>query len=90
MQFGTVDTDAAGSGGGSTESAVTLTGDRFLETPGANVDGTLVSGVPVTGSRGLFRQRQVGLGLVDLLLLVLVLVDDGLDDCQRGLRLAHM
>lgn len=80
MQFRAVNTDAAGSGGGSTESAVALTGDRFLETAGANIDSTLIGGVPVAGSWGLVRQRQVGLGLVDLLWLVLVLVDDGLDE----------
>lgn len=80
MQFRAIDTDAAGSGGGSTESAVALARDGLLETTGANIDGALVGRVPVTGSRGLIGQRQVGLGLVNLLLLVLVLVDDGLDE----------
>lgn len=79
MQFGAIDTDAAGSGGGSTESAVALAGDGLLETARANVDGTLVGGVPIASGWGLLGQRQVGLALVDLLGLVLVLVDDGLD-----------
>lgn len=79
MQFSTVDTDTAGSGGGLAKSTVALAGTGPLETARANVDGTLVGGVPVASSRGLVWQRQVGLGLVDLLLLVLVLVDDGLD-----------
>lgn len=79
VQLRAIDTDAAGSGGGLAQSTVALTGDWGLETARANVDGTLVGRAPVAGSRGLLRQRQVGLGLVDLLGLVGVLVDDGLD-----------
>lgn len=79
VQFRAVDTDAALGGGGATESTVALAGDGLLESAGANVDGALVGGVPVASSWGLLRQGQVGLGLVDLLRFVLVLVDDGLE-----------
>jgi hypothetical protein len=78
VQLCTVDAGAAASSGGTTEGGIIVTGDGALNTTGANVDSSLVGGVPVTGDRGLVREREVGLGLVDLLGLVGVLVNEGL------------
>lgn len=78
MQLRTVDTGTATSSGGAAKGSVVVTRDRAFDTTRTHVDGSLVGGVPVTGDGGLIREGQVGLGLVDLLGLVGVLVDNGL------------
>lgn len=78
MQIGTVDTGTATSSGGATKGGIVVTRDRALDTTRADVDGSLVGGIPVTGDGRLVGERQVGLGLVNLLGLVGVLVDYGL------------
>lgn len=78
VQLCTVDAGTAASSGGATKGSVVVTRDGALETTRANVDSSLVRGVPVTGDGGLVRERQVGLDLVDLLGLIGVLVDEGL------------
>lgn len=78
VQFSTVFADTASCGRRAAQSAVALSGDGALQATRANIDGALVGRVPVTSHWGLLGQGQVGLGLVDLLGLVGVLVDDGL------------
>jgi hypothetical protein len=82
MQLGTVHARTAGSSRRTAQSAIVLAGDGLLETAGADIDGALVVRVPITGHRGLIGQGKVRLGLVNLLGLVGVRVDDGL---QGGL-----
>lgn len=78
VQFITVFVDTASCGCGPTQSAVALAGDGAFHATRANVDSALVGRVPVASHWGLLGQGQVGLGLVDLLGLVGILVDDGL------------
>ena len=81
VQLVTRHTDAAASSGGATQGIIATIGSeggRSLEATRSNVNGALVGGVPVTSDWRVLGQRQVGLGLVDLLGLVGVLVDDRL------------
>jgi hypothetical protein len=78
VQLLAVDAGTAASGSGAAKGGVVVTRDGTLDTTRADVDSSLVRGVPVTSDGGLVGERQVGLGLVDLLGLVGVLVDDGL------------
>lgn len=63
---------------GFSQGAVVLARNGSFATTRTDVDSSLVHRVPVASTRGVFRQWQVGLGLIDLSLLVGVLVDDGL------------
>lgn len=78
MQLLAVDTGTAASSRGATKGGVVVTRDGTLDTTRVDVDSSLVRGVPVTSNGGLVGERQAGLGIVDLLGLVGVLVDDGL------------
>lgn len=78
VQLGAINAGTAASSGGATKSGIVVTRDGALNTTRADVDSSLIGGVPVAGDRGLVRKRQVGLSLVDLLGLVGVLVDEGL------------
>lgn len=84
MQLATVHADTASGRGRTTKSRVVVSRDGTLDATRADVDSPLVGGVPVTGDGGLVRQRQVGLGPLDLLSLVGVLIDDGL--CSLSAR----
>lgn len=76
MQLGAGNTGTALGGRGSAQSTVVVTGDRALNASRADVNSALVGGVPVTGNWRVFGQRQIGLGTVNLGLLVGVLVDN--------------
>lgn len=78
VQFSSRNTRAASCSRGAAQSGVTLARNGSLHTSGADIDSALVGRVPVARSWGVLRQRQVGLGLLDLLGLVGVLFDDGL------------
>ena len=81
VQLFTRDTDAAASSGGAAQGIIATVGSeggRSLEATRADVNGALVGGVPVTSDWGVLGQRQVGLGLINFLGLVCVLVDDRL------------
>lgn len=78
MHLGAIDTGTAASSGGATEGGIIVTRNGSLNTTRADIDSSLIRGVPVTGDRGLVGEREVGLDLVDLLGLVGVLVDEGL------------
>lgn len=79
VQFVAVNTDTALSGSGAFQTAVRIMRDRTRNTTRANVHGALVGRLPVTSDWGLLGKRQVRLGLVDLLGLVGVLIDDRLE-----------
>lgn len=78
MQLLAVDTGTATSSSGATKGSVVVTRDGTLGTTRADVDSSLVKGVPVTSDGGLVGKRQVGPGVVNLLGLVDILVDDRL------------
>ena len=78
MQLLAVDTGTAASSSGTTKGGVVVTRDGTLDTTRADVDSSLVKGVPVTSDGGLVGERQVGPGVVNLLGLVDVLVDNRL------------
>ena len=78
MQLGARYANTAGGSRWSTQSIIGTGGNRTLKTTGADVDSALIGGVPVTSNRRILWKRQVGLGFVDLLGLVGVLVDDRL------------
>lgn len=71
--------DAATCRGGLVQRGVVVEGAGSLRAARANVDGALVGGVPVAGLGRLVGEREVGLDLVDLGLLVVVVLEDGLD-----------
>jgi hypothetical protein len=78
VHLGAIDAGTAASSGGATEGGIIVTRDGPLNTTRADIDSSLIGGVPVTGDGRLVREGEVGLGLVNLLRLVGVLVDDGL------------
>jgi hypothetical protein len=82
VELSAIYASTASCSGGATKSGVVVTRDGALDTTRANVDSSLVGRVPITGDGRLIRQRQVGLGRVDLLRLVGVLVDYGLDEIE--------
>jgi hypothetical protein len=78
VQLGPIHANAAGGCRWPTQGVIGTVGDRTFKTTGAHIDGSLIGGVPVTCNWRVLWQRQVGLGLVDLLRFVGVLVDDRL------------
>lgn len=78
VKLGAGYTDTAAGSRRSAQGVVSTSGNRSLKATGTNIDGSLIRRVPIAGSRGVLRQRQLGLGLVNLLGLVGVLVDDRL------------
>lgn len=78
VQLGAINADTAASSGWATKGCIVVTRNGALNTARANVDSSLVRGVPVAGDGRLIREREVGLGLVNLLGLVGVLVDERL------------
>ena len=70
--------DTAACSCGFSQSAVVLARNGSFATTRTDVDSSLVHRVPVASTRGILGQWQVGLGLIDLSLLVGVLIDDGL------------
>lgn len=78
VQLGAINAGTAANSGWATKGCIVVTRDGALNTARANVDSSLVRRVPVAGDGRLIREREVGLGLVDLLGLVGVLVDERL------------
>ena len=76
MELGARDTSTAGRSCRATQGTVVLARHGSFESTRANVHSALVRRVPVTGDWGVFGQRQVGLGLLNIGRLVGVLVDD--------------
>lgn len=66
VQLRSGDTGAAPGSRGPTQGTVVVTRDGTFNASRTNVDSALVGGVPVTGNWRVFRQRQVGLGTVNL------------------------
>lgn len=69
---------AAGCGRRFMQSGVVVTRDRAFASTQADVDVSLVGGLPVTSGWGLVGQGQVGLVVFDFLVFVGVIADYGL------------
>lgn len=79
VKLGAVYTNAAAGSRWPAQGIIGTNRDRTFKATGADINGSLIGRIPVTSNWRVLWKRQVGLGLVDLLRLVGILVDDRLE-----------